>query len=78
MSKQIDQRGRDQGGRISPDDIRSKLGEIQGEATHQVEGAKSQLLAIGAGAAILLLVIAFLLGRRGGKRSSAIIEVRRA
>ena len=77
MSKQHEG-GRDRSGQITPDDIRSKLGEIQGEATQQVEGAKSQILAIGAGVAILLLIAAFLLGRRGGKRSSAIIEVRRA
>lgn len=65
------------GDRISPDDIRNKLGEIQGEATQQVAGARNQLVAVGAGVALLLLIAAFLLGRRGGKRSSAIIEVRR-
>jgi hypothetical protein len=63
--------------RITPEDIRSKLNEIQGEATQQVEGARSQLLAAGAGIALVLLVLAFILGRRAGKRSSAIIEVRR-
>lgn len=63
--------------RITPDDIKSKLGELQGEAREQVEGAKNQLLAVGAGVGLALLVIAFLLGRRGGKRASAVIEVRR-
>ena len=43
-----------------------------------MESAKNQLLAVGACSALLLLIIAFLLGRRGGKRSSAVIEVRRA
>jgi hypothetical protein len=65
------------GERISPDQIRAKLNEIQGQATEQVEGAKSQLLAVGAGVGLVLLVVAFALGRRAGKRSSAIIEVRR-
>jgi hypothetical protein len=64
-------------GRITPDDIKSKLTEIQGEATEQVESAKNQLIAGGVLLALLLLIVAFLLGRRGGKRSSAIIEVRR-
>lgn len=63
--------------RITPEDIRSKLGEIQGEATQQVEGAKSQLLAVGAGVALVVLIVAFLLGRRAGKRACAVIEVRR-
>lgn len=65
-------------GQITPDDIKAKLGSIQGEAREQVDGAKNQLVAVGAGVALLLLIIAFLLGRRGGKRSSAIIEVRRS
>ncbi len=64
-------------GPITPDDIKSKLGDLQGEARQQVDGAKNQLLTVGAGVALLLLVIAFMLGRRGGKRASAVIEVRR-
>ena len=65
-------------GHISRDDIKAKLSDIQGGAVEQVDGAKNQLLAVGAGVALLLLIVAFLLGRRGGKRSSAIIEVRRS
>lgn len=66
------------GGEISRDDIKSKLGEIQGDALEQVEGAKSQIVTIAAAVALVLLIVAFLLGRRGGKRSSTVIEVRRA
>ena len=62
---------------ISRDDIKAKLSDIQGEATQQVESARNQLVATGALVALFLLILAFLLGRRGGKRSSAIIEVRR-
>jgi hypothetical protein len=64
--------------RITPDDIRAKLGDIQGEAREQVDGAKNQLVAVGAGVALVLLILAFMLGRRGGRRSSAVIEVRRS
>lgn len=63
---------------ISRDDIKSKLGDLQGETLDQVDGVKNQLVAVGAGIALALLIVAFLLGRRGGKRSSAIIEVRRS
>ncbi|MCB1272612.1 MAG: hypothetical protein M9942_13945 [Microthrixaceae bacterium] len=65
-------------GPVTPEDIRSKLTEIQGDATEQVESAKNQLIAVGALVALFLLIVAFLLGRRAGKRSSAIIEVRRS
>lgn len=70
MSNQVDRQ-------ITPDDIKSKLGDLQGEALEQVDGAKNQLIAVGAGVGLLLLIIAFMLGRRGGKRASAVIEVRR-
>jgi len=63
---------------ITPDDIKSKLGDLQGEAREQVDGAKNQLIAVGTGVGLLLLVIAFMLGRRGGRRASAVIEVRRS
>jgi uncharacterized membrane protein YebE (DUF533 family) len=62
---------------ITRDDIKGKLGEIQGEAQDQVQGARNQVVAAGALIALLLLIAAFLLGRRGGRRSSAVIEVRR-
>ena len=62
---------------ISRDDIRSKLGDLQGEAQQQVAGVKNQAVAAGVGVAILVLIVAFVLGRRGGRRSSAVIEVRR-
>jgi len=64
-------------GPITPADIKNKLGDIQGEAQEQVESAKNQILAVGLVVGVLLLLAAFLLGRRGGKRSSAVIEVRR-
>ena len=62
---------------ITPDDIKAKLGDIQGEAQDQVQGARNQVLAAGLIIGLLILIAAFLLGRRGGKRSTAIIEVRR-
>jgi hypothetical protein len=63
---------------ISREDIKKKLGDLQGETLDQVGEAKSQLLAVAAGIAVTALVVVFLLGRRGGRRSSAIIEVRRS
>jgi hypothetical protein len=62
---------------ITPQDIKSKLRDIQGEATEQVESSRNQLVTAGAVVFLLLLIGAFLVGRRGGKRQSAVIEVRR-
>jgi hypothetical protein len=70
--------GASEAGRIDPADIRAKLGELQGEAEQQVESAKQQIVAVGALVLVVMLIVAFLLGRRGGRRSSAVIEVRRS
>lgn len=63
--------------KITPDDIKGKLNDIQGGALQQVEGAKNQLVTIGAAIVLVVVIGAFALGRRGGRKSSAIIEVRR-
>ena len=65
-------------GPITPSDIKNKLGSIQGEAVEQVENAKNQLLAVATVVGVLALLAAFLLGRRGGKRSSPATAARRA
>lgn len=63
--------------KITPQDIRRKLTDIQDDATETVEGARNQLIAVGAGVVLLLAIIAFLLGRRGGTHRNTIIEVKR-
>ncbi len=62
---------------ITRDDIKAKLAEIQGEATETVEGAKSQILAVAATVGVVVIVAVYLLGRRGGRKRSTIIELKR-
>jgi hypothetical protein len=63
--------------KISPDDIRAKLNEIDAEINETTEAAKPAGIAIAVGAAVLLLLAVFLLGRRKGRRKTTIVEVRR-
>lgn len=63
--------------RITPDDIRDKLESLQGEVQGSVEEKKPSIALIAAGGGILLLAVVFLLGKRAGKRKSAIVEIRR-
>ena len=58
-------------------DIEAKLAEIKGIADSQVDGAQqsSRPVLVGAGAA--LVALAFLAGRRRGRKRSTIVEVRR-
>ena len=64
-------------GRIEVSDIQSKLEEIRGDTTEAAEQAKPVAM-IGAVAGVVVLVgVAFLLGRRRGRRKSTWVEIRR-
>lgn len=64
-------------GRIEVGDIQAKLEEIRGDTTEAAEQAKP-VAVIGAVAGVVVLVgIAFLLGRRRGRRKSTWVEIRR-
>ena len=62
---------------ISRDDLEGKFRELQGG----VEGARASVMSYvlvgGAVAVVAAVGVAFLLGRRKGKRSRTVIEVRR-
>ncbi len=63
--------------RVSIGDIEAKLRQIGGQAEGVVQDSKTDLMAAGAGALGLLLVVVYLLGRRRGRRRSTVVEVRR-
>ena len=65
-------------GKITRDDIESKLREIQGEVDDTAESAKGVAVAVGAAIAVGVVVVIFLLGKRRGKRGTTIVEVRRS
>lgn len=63
--------------RITRDDLKAKLGEIQDDATQTVESAKSQALAVAVVVGAVVLAVVFTLGRRAGRRKNTIIEIKR-
>jgi hypothetical protein len=63
--------------KITRDQIEAKLREVTGGVGDEVEGVKSQALAIGLGVVVVTVAIVFLIGRRAGRRKSTIVEVRR-
>jgi len=62
---------------VTRDQIEAKLRDIQGGFQHRLEEKKQSLLAIGGGIALVILVIAYLLGRRTGKKKTTLVEIRR-
>ena len=63
--------------RITRADLEDKFRELEGDAREQVESARSTAITAGVVAALLLLLIAFLLGTRKGRKRSTVVEIRR-
>lgn len=64
-------------GRITRDDLEAKFRSVQGEVEEQRASAVSTLVTVGAVVAVGVIAIAFLAGRRRGKKRTTIVEVRR-
>jgi hypothetical protein len=63
--------------KITRDDLESKFRELQGEATSTAEQAKSYAIAVGAVVIVGIAAVAFVLGRRKGKKKTTVVEIRR-
>ena len=64
-------------GKITRADIEAKLQEMQGEVQESAEAAKTPIMAIAGGVAVAIVIVAFLLGKRRGRRRSTVVEIRR-
>ena len=69
--------GTDQHGTVSRKDIEAKFREIKADLEGTAESAKGMAVSIGAAVAVVVVLGAFLLGRRRGKKKTTMIEVRR-
>ncbi|HUY64210.1 MAG TPA: hypothetical protein VMV14_06795 [Acidimicrobiales bacterium] len=63
--------------RITRDDIEGKLRELSGEIDDQVESARPRLVAGAAAGVVVVVLVAYLWGRRRGRARSAVVEIRR-
>jgi len=64
-------------GPVTKADIEQKLRTVAGGVEESIASRRQKIIAAGVAAAVLMLMISFILGRRVGKAKSAIIEVRR-
>jgi hypothetical protein len=62
---------------VSRDELESTLSSFQSSLRGQIEDRRQTILAAGVAISIGLAVVAYLLGRRSGRRKSAIIDIRR-
>jgi hypothetical protein len=58
-------------------DIEAKIRELHGGVEDTAHSATSTLITVGAVVAVGVIAVAFLVGRRKGRRRTTIVEVRR-
>ena len=63
--------------KITRQDLEDRFRALQDEVTQKVDEKKQPALVAGAAGGFLLLVIMYLLGRRSGKKRSALVSIRR-
>jgi hypothetical protein len=63
--------------RITRDQIEAKFRELTGEVADEAESTRSQLVTVGLAVGLAVVAVIFLVGRRSGRRRSAVVEVRR-
>jgi len=64
-------------GSIGPDDIEAKFRELQGEVDSFSEDARSYAVTVAVVVVTAVVVVGFLLGRRRGRKSATVFEIRR-
>jgi len=62
---------------ITRDDLAHSIRSVRGEVDAQVEASTAKLIPFAIGGGILLLIIAYLIGRRVGTTRSTVVEIRR-
>jgi hypothetical protein len=64
-------------GRISKADIEAKLRRLQGDVEDTVTSNRQKIITAVAVVAVVTVSLAYLLGRRAGRKRNAIVEIRR-
>ncbi len=62
---------------VRREDIENKFRELQGEVDLVTDDVRSYAATIGAVVVITVVVVAFWLGRRRGKKTRTVVEIRR-
>ena len=63
--------------KITPEDLRDKLQAFQGDVQGKVDDQKMSIATVAGGVGMALMILMLLLGKRAGKKKSAIVEIRR-
>lgn len=63
--------------KITREDIENRLRALRGEVDETAQAQLPKIIVAGAVAAVVVVGMAYLLGRRAGRKRSAVVEIRR-
>ena len=64
-------------GKITRDDLEGKFRELRGEVDSTAESAKQYVVMAAAVGAVVVLGLVYTLGRRRGRKTTTVVEVKR-
>ena len=64
-------------GKVTKADIEQKLRSLQGDVEDKISSQRQKIIGAVAALGALTVIIAFLLGRRAGKKKNTVVEIRR-
>lgn len=62
---------------VDRDQLESTLGSFQNSLRGQIEDRRQTIVTIGVAVGVAVAIVAYLLGRRSGRKKSAVIDIRR-
>ena len=62
---------------ITREDLRAGFAGLQGEVTEQAQSARDTIILVAGGAVAVIVILAFVMGRKKGKQDKTFIEIRR-
>ena len=63
--------------RITPQDLELKFRQVKGGVEDRAKAAKETLMPVAIAAGFVLLFLAYVIGKRVGKKKSTVVEIRR-
>ena len=63
--------------KITRDDIEAKFRELQGEVDTVTDDVRSYAATVGAVVVVAVVIVAFWLGRKRGRNTQTVVEIRR-
>jgi hypothetical protein len=67
----------EQQGRITPEQIEAKFRGLVEDVEQEAQTRKQKLMPVAIGAGVVVLVLAYLMGKRVGRKKSTVVEIRR-